>query len=140
VLAFSYYERPHSEIDSFFEKEVREGRDHYKAHIDLQGKLILAGLFAIEDPARVEVPPAVQSCHQAGVRVIMVTGDFSLTAQAIALDIGILNGDPAKQHLNKVISGDEISERLAAARADPNVPSNMVEEKVIDWVEENVEK
>lgn len=39
----------------------------------------------------------------------MVTGDHKLTAQAIALDIGILNSDPDQKHLNKVISGDEIS-------------------------------
>lgn len=59
----------------------------------------------MEDPARPEVPPAVKACHSAGVRVIMVTGDFSLTAQAIAKDIGILTTDPNEQHLNKVVSG-----------------------------------
>jgi len=89
-----------------------EGVSKYKPKIDLKGKLVLAGLFALEDPARVEVPPAIRSCHAAGVRVIMVTGDFSLTAQAIAKDIGILTEDPEKQHLNKVVSGEEISKKL----------------------------
>jgi len=74
--------------------------------------LIFAGLFAIEDPARPEVLPAVKSCHSAGIRVIMVTGDFSLTAEAISKDIGILTSDPELQHLNKVVSGEEISELL----------------------------
>jgi len=39
----------------------------------------------------------------------MVTGDFSLTAEAIAKDIGILTSDPEQLHLNKVVSGEEIS-------------------------------
>lgn len=59
-----------------------------------------------------EVPPAIKSCHSAGVRVIMVTGDFSLTAQAIAKDIGILTTDPNHQGLNRVVSGEEISAKL----------------------------
>lgn len=96
-------------------------------------------MFALEDPARVEVPPAVKSCHEAGVRVIMVTGDFSLTAQAIAKDIGILTTDTTKQNLNKVISGDEISAKLTEARSDPSVKPADVEQKVIDWVESQVE-
>jgi len=93
---------------------------------------VLAGLLAIEDPARVEVPPAVKSCHGAGVRVIMVTGDFSLTAQAIAKNIGILTSDPAKQHLNKVVSGDEISAKLLQYRNDPSIDPKEVEQKVVD--------
>jgi len=63
-----------------------EGVSKFKTKIELKDKLILAGLFALEDPAREEVPPAIKSCNMAGVRVIMVTGDFSLTAQAIAKD------------------------------------------------------
>jgi len=42
----------------------------------------------------------------------MVTGDFHLTAQAIAKDIGILTNEKDKQHLNRVVSGDEISAKL----------------------------
>jgi len=113
VLAFAYYEVAKDQLDSFFVEDTLEnGTKKWRTKVELQDKLVLAGLFALEDPARVEVPPAVASCHSAGVRVIMVTGDFSLTAQAIAKDIGILSTDPAKQHLNKVISGDEISAKL----------------------------
>jgi Ca2+-transporting ATPase len=42
------------------------------------------------DPPRPEVPDAVQRCHDAGIRVIMATGDHQLTAEAIAWEIGIL--------------------------------------------------
>jgi magnesium-transporting ATPase (P-type) len=65
----------------------------------------------------------------------MVTGDFSLTAQAIAKDIGILTSNPKEQHKNRVISGGEISEVLEQAK---QAGEKNVEGKVIDWVEKEV--
>lgn len=47
------------------------------------------GLTGLKDPIRPEVPEAVRQCHQAGVRVVMITGDHALTAQAIAKQAGI---------------------------------------------------
>jgi len=49
-----------------------------------------AGMISLEDPPREEVPGAIISCHEAGIRVIMVTGDHPLTARSIASQIGIL--------------------------------------------------
>lgn len=65
----------------------------------------------------------------------MVTGDFSLTAQAIAKDIGILTSDPNLQHKNRVISGTDISEILDNARKEGK---KNVEQEVINWVEKEV--
>ncbi|KAL7564603.1 hypothetical protein ACA910_017945 [Epithemia clementina (nom. ined.)] len=48
------------------------------------------GMTAIMDPPRDNVPDAIQSCHEAGVKVFMVTGDHQLTAKAIATQIGLL--------------------------------------------------
>jgi sodium/potassium-transporting ATPase subunit alpha len=48
------------------------------------------GMLALEDPHRPEVPGAVDSCHEASIRVIMVTGDHPLTARSIASKIRIL--------------------------------------------------
>lgn len=141
VLAFAYYEVAHDQETTFFKEHKQDdGKSKWKSEIALDGKLVLAGLFGIEDPARVEVPPAVKSCHSAGVRVIMVTGDHSLTAQAIAKDIGILNADPAFEHLNKVVSGNEISDYLASKRADPSIKQDQVEQEVINWVQTFVDK
>lgn len=53
--------------------------------------LTFVGLMALLDPPRPEVPPAVLSCQNAGIQVIMVTGDFPLTAKAIAHDVNILS-------------------------------------------------
>ena len=47
------------------------------------------GLIAFEDPLRTEVPAAIVKCHQAGVRVIMVTGDYPATGLAIAKAAGL---------------------------------------------------
>lgn len=58
--------------------------------------LTLVGLVAIVDPPRPEIPEVVRTLRRAGVRIFMVTGDFALTAQAIARECGIVtNPDSA---------------------------------------------
>ncbi|KAK6981059.1 calcium ATPase transmembrane domain M-containing protein [Favolaschia claudopus] len=52
--------------------------------------LTLVGLLGIRDPPRPSVPPAIALIRRAGVRVFMVTGDFKLTAVAIAKQIGLV--------------------------------------------------
>lgn len=59
------------------------------------------GLIGLEDPIRPEVPKAIRECLQAGVRVIMITGDFPLTAKSIAHQIGL----PAA---GEIITGAEL--------------------------------
>ena len=56
--------------------------------------LTLLGLVAMMDPPRSEVAEAVVKCHRAGIRVIMITGDYGLTAESIARRIGIISGRP----------------------------------------------
>jgi P-type Ca2+ transporter type 2C len=52
--------------------------------------LVFLGLFGMIDPPRPEVPPAVELARQAGIRAIMITGDYPDTAAAIARSIGLL--------------------------------------------------
>jgi len=63
--------------------------------------LELVGLLGFEDPVRPTVPPAVAECQAAGVRVVMITGDYPTTAQSIAKQAGIANAE-------KVITGSEL--------------------------------
>lgn len=58
-------------------------------------KLCFVGMMAMIDPPRPQVPPAVEKCKTAGIRVIMVTGDHPVTAKAIAQKVGIIWGDTA---------------------------------------------
>ena len=57
---------------------------------DLQSGLIFAGLQGMIDPPRPEAIEAVAGCRQAGVRVVMITGDHAVTATAIARKLGIV--------------------------------------------------
>lgn len=54
---------------------------------------VFVGLIGLADPVRPEVPAAVQECYGAGVRVVMITGDYPGTAQAIARQIGLRDPD-----------------------------------------------
>ena len=65
--------------------------------------LTFIGLQAMKDPPRQTVKSDIALCHKAGIKVIMITGDHKLTAQAIAKEIGIVG---------KVITGDEIPDNL----------------------------
>lgn len=51
------------------------------------------GLIGLADPIRPEVKDAVQECYKAGIRVIMITGDYPVTAQNIGEEIGLKNTD-----------------------------------------------
>jgi Ca2+-transporting ATPase len=51
------------------------------------------GLVGLADPIRASVPAAIRDCQNAGIRVIMITGDYPLTAHAIALQAGLPEGE-----------------------------------------------
>lgn len=57
-----------------------------------ENQLVFLGLTAISDPVRPGVPDAIKACHTAGIRIMMITGDYPLTAKSIAKQIGIGGG------------------------------------------------
>ena len=57
----------------------------------VESGLTFVGMVGIKDPARTEVPDAISRCRQAGIRVVMITGDSAQTAGAIARDVGIFD-------------------------------------------------
>ena len=68
---------------------------------DLENELIFVGIVGFIDPPREGVKDAIGICHEAGIRVIMITGDYPQTARAIAHRVGI--------DASKVLTGSEIA-------------------------------
>ena len=69
----------------------------------IEEDLTFIGIMGIIDPPREEVKHAISTCHEAGIKVIMITGDHKLTATSIAKDLGIYKkGD-------LVVDGEELS-------------------------------
>jgi Ca2+-transporting ATPase len=103
----------------------------------LEEGLRLAGLVAITDPPRSEVADAIESCRAAGIAPVMITGDHSRTAAAIAGRLGVLDGDGGAAR--ETMSGGELdaldpaalSERIADvgvfARTDPEQKLRIVD-------------
>ena len=56
---------------------------------DVENDMILLGIVGMIDPPRKEVMASIKSCHDAGIKVIMITGDHKATAVAIAKNLGI---------------------------------------------------
>jgi Ca2+-transporting ATPase len=84
ILSFAYKEIPNIEI----------------SQEQAEGNLIFVGLIGFIDPPREEVKEAIKLCKTAGVRVIMITGDYEITAKNIAKTVGIAS--------DKTITGREL--------------------------------
>ena len=97
------------------------------------------GLIGFIDPVRPDVPEAVKECYAAGIRVVMITGDYPGTAQCIAREIGLKNPE-------KIITGPELrslkEEELQQRIRDVNVFARVVPEQkllIVDAFKKNGE-
>jgi potassium/sodium efflux P-type ATPase len=85
----------------------RQLTDHTAAYnvAFVEHDLTFLGLLAMMDPPRPEVIEAVKKCHEAGIGITMITGDYGLTAESIARRIGIVRGEHPR-----VITGAELEQ------------------------------
>ncbi|MGN8543858.1 cation-translocating P-type ATPase [Bradyrhizobium sp. 13971] len=72
--------------------------------------LVLVGLIGLEDPARADVSQAIQDCRQAGIRVVMVTGDHSVTARSIGRAVGL------EENIANVVEGKNIAQVIESGQ------------------------
>jgi len=99
----------------------------------LPEKLTLVSVFGLRDEMRPQSKPAVLSAQQAGIQVVMITGDSKDTAQAIAREVGIIRGENPKVITSSELgelSDDQVKELLpelcVVARALPTDKSRLV--------------
>ena len=94
---------------------------------DIETGLTLVGIVGIKDPARPEVADSIRMCSEAGIRVMMITGDARDTAVAIARDVNIF--PPLEEASNdevKAYEGREFFEKPEAEQLELIKTGNMV--------------
>jgi Ca2+-transporting ATPase len=91
------------------------------SHRELASEFL--GLVAFEDPLRTNIPSAVSECRAAGIRVIMITGDYSETARSIAAQAGL-------ERPESVITGQEL-ERLSDSDLATRIRDTQVFARVV---------
>ena len=99
-----------------------------KQKSDAEKEMIFVGLQAMIDPPRKEVKSAVQKCTEAGIKVVMITGDQLNTAKAIAQEIGIVGAAVTGSELNEMNDlATELDDIVIFARVDPEHKLRIVE-------------
>ena len=95
-------------------------------------RLCFIGLTGLADPLRPSVPAAIRECSDAGIRTVMITGDYAGTAQAIARQIGLA-------HPEAILTGPELDalseSRLRERVAEVNVFARVVPEQKLRLVQ-----
>jgi P-type Ca2+ transporter type 2C len=71
---------------------------------ELEKEMVFVGMIGMIDPARVEVKPALEKARSAGIRTIMITGDYPNTARAVAETVGLL------QPGHQVLTGNQVNQ------------------------------
>ncbi|MEJ7843125.1 MAG: cation-transporting P-type ATPase [Rubrobacter sp.] len=133
-LAFEGYAGRGFRVLGFAERRSGSGEPEAD-RVGAESGLTFLGLAALEDPPRPDVAEAVGRCREAGIKIIVVTGDHGLTAGAVARRVGIVRGEP------RVVSGPEIDAmrgeeldalleeepELIVARSNPETKLHVVE-------------
>lgn len=96
--------------------------------VDGEQDLVFVGLQGMIDPPRQQVKESIKKCNEAGIRVIMITGDHSITASAIAKQIGIKGNAITGKDLDAVKDLSKIINKVSIyARVNPSHKLKIIE-------------
>ncbi len=109
----NYHSHLSSQIDELSQKGMRIIGLAYKKYeqkdnLKKPSNMIFIGLVAMSDPPRVGVKDAIFKAKNAGIRIIMKTGDFKGTAIAIAKEIGIIDTNQQNNNYPEALTGEEL--------------------------------
>ncbi len=118
VIAFSYKTEEKSKEKSLKEKE------------DFVHEMIFLGIISFIDPAKEDVKEAVRKCKEAGIRIVMVTGDHPGTAQNVAEKVKLAENAEANVMKGSEVEnkGEGVYETYVFARVDPEQKYKIVEQ------------
>jgi Ca2+ transporting ATPase len=130
VIALAY-------VDDVSQNPLAQTAKTTKEYAQLEQNMTLVGLVGMLDPPRPEVAESIQHCRDAGIRVIVITGDNKITAEAICRQIGVfgLNEDlKGKSFTGREFDALSESEKFEAAktaslfsRTEPTHKSKLVD-------------
>jgi sodium/potassium-transporting ATPase subunit alpha len=115
-----YYDRMATRGERVLAMAFKEGEDYSEEDF------VFVALIGMIDPLRKEIPDAIARCRSAGIRVIMITGDYSLTAEAIARLAGmvhdkanIMTGEELEMTSDESLKDILTKENIIFARTSP---------------------
>lgn len=88
VLAFAYRDLGHLEPKRAL------------SSLEAESNLVWVGMMAMIDPPRKDVGEAIKECKELGIKVIMITGDYEITAKAIARNVNLIDGEGSYEIIN----------------------------------------
>jgi magnesium-transporting ATPase (P-type) len=113
LAANDAYAREALRVIAVAQRYLPTGLDQYTAEY-VECELTFLGLVALMDPPRAEVAEAIEKCRRAGIRILMMTGDYGLTAVSIAQRLGLVHeAEP------RLLTGEDVEtmDRAALRRA-----------------------
>jgi P-type Ca2+ transporter type 2C len=99
----------------------KTAEDQYVKGEGIEKDLIFVGLVAMRDPPRTDVKDAVEKAKQAGIKTVIITGDYGPTAQAIAQEVGIV-----EKEFSQVIRGVDLEDLSDKAVVDEVKKGNVI--------------
>jgi len=109
-----------------FREESLEAREELKKKESFLEEMVFVGIAGFIDPVREDIADALELCHHAGIKIVMVTGDHPETALNIAREVNLMGDGQTGVIHGKDLKEENISETGVFARVDPSQKLDIV--------------